>query len=538
MDHIDITPKTEEEFLTMVEMHNLYHSHEPDDISGVSFRHCRVCHMPLEKNRKGFETISRKGNTSVYESTTNMAGFGMGAGQYNPLWALTWYLKSREFNMVEAILRYRLQDTLSACDKDELRERFLRWFNPVYAMRNGIKSQQWARAAYIYALHVGADDATRCGASMAPEWALTYAQLIDKGPHDDTRDGACRYMDTAIQYASAVDKGYHPRTLAKALETCKTSLEYLGKHYAGGKYPDMQNIIKARWVRDADTSMKYAAVVGAEDDTRDMVIATKDANSIYRYAAEIDMGPRDDTRAAIIATGDADNIFRYALMIDKCGRDDTRAAGLADPVFAYEYALRVDCGPRDDTRTAACKSSKHALEYAQKIDKGPNDETRLAASSTIGAHALEYALTVDNGPHDVTRNGACKDPNIAIQYARRVDCVPHPFTRWAACAYSATAFEYAAGLNDYSECLRVAACKIPYYALQYAMVVDKRPSDYTREAASFDSSVADNYRDWEAEWYSKYVPELFEGQPDMAAEVRTHGVKLYVGQAPIKEQVK
>jgi hypothetical protein len=116
--------------------------------------------------------------------------------------------------------------------------------------------------------------------------------------------------------------------------------------------------------------------------------------------------------------------------------------------------------------------------------------------------------------------------------------VPHPFTRWAACANAATAFEYAAGLNDYSECLRIAACKIPYYALQYARIIDTRPSNYTREAASFDPSMADNYRTWEAEWYSKYVPELFKGQPDMADEVRTHGAKLYVDQAPIKEQVK
>jgi hypothetical protein len=537
MDHIDVTPKTEEEFLTMVEMHNLYHSHEPEEIRGVSFRHCRVCHMPLEKNNKGLETISRKGNTSVYESTTSLVGFGMSPGQYNPLWALTWYLKTREFNMVDALLRYRWQDTLSTCDRDELRERFLRWFNPVYAMRNGIKSQQWARAAYIYALRVSADDVIRHNASMDPEWALTYAQFIDRTPHDDTRDGACRHMDTAIQYASAVDKGYHPKTLAKALETCKTSLEYLNKHYAGGKYPDMQNIVKARWVRDAETGMKYAAIVGAEDDTRDMAIATKNAISIYRYAEEIDKGPRDDTRAAIIATGSVDRIFRYALMIDKCGRDDTRAACLADPNSAYDYALRVDCGPRDDTRTAACKASRFALAYAQNVDKGPNDETRIAASSAPGSYALEYALTVDNGPHDVTRTGACNDPGTALQYARRVDRVSHPFTRWAACAHSSMALEYAAGLNDYSECLRVAACRAPYYALQYAMVVDKRPSDYTREAASFDCSVADSYHAWEMEWYSKYVPELFEGQPDMAAEVRTQGIKLYVGQAPIKEQV-
>ena len=539
MEQMDITPKTEQEFLTMVEMHNLYHSHEAADRSTPNSsrgKYCRVCHMPLENTPKGLETYSRKGNTSVYEHHIEMGGFGTKKDEYDPLWYLAWFLKAREFNIVDALMRHRINQTHQV-DQAKLREVFMRWFNPVYALRNNVKSQQWARAAYIYAQRVCADDETRRNASTDPEWALVYAKTIDRAPHDDTRDGACRYMATALQYAKDVDKGYHPTTLTKALETWGTSYEYLQAHYNKGKHPEMNAIIKARWVRDAMTGVKYAEIVGGEDDTREMILKTGDALGIFNYALCIDKQGRDDTRNAIIAAGEACRIFDYANQVDRCGRDDTRAAALTDPHTALEYALYVDKVPRDDTRTAACKVPAHAFTYAQKVDCVATDETRIAASKTAGT-ALEYALHIDNAnPHDVTRAGACTNPETALQYARRVDGHPHPLTRWAVCAHSDKAYNYALSLGDKSECLKTAACRDASYAFAYAREVDKRPSNFTREAASFEALVDREYHTWEMQWYASYVPELFEGQPDMQPEVRTHGIKIYTDQVR-KEIVK
>lgn len=511
MDKIDITPKTEEEFLTMVEMHNLYHSHEPEQVNNSHRKRCRVCHMLLEEGRKGLETISRKGNTSVYDDATDMSGFGIGVKQYSPLWMLTWFLKAREFNMVDALLRYRWQDTLSGCDKDEIRERFSRWFNPVYAMRNGVKSQQYARAGFIYAQRIKADDDTRKFASTDPEWAYQYAISIDKKvAHNVTRDGACRYMETAKLYAGEVDKGYHPTTLTKVLETEKDSFEYLGQHYAGGIHKDMNAIIKARWVREAKTALKYAGIVGPEDDTRAMVLLSKDARAIYDYASMIDKGARDDTRQALIEIGEGSWIFRYADKVDGKGRDDTRAAALSSPGSAVSYARVIDKGPRDDTRTAACKDHSAALEYAQRVDGKPCDETRIAASKHP-VSAYMYALDVDHCAHDVTRIGACQSGSTALSYAIEVDQATHDFTRWAASDTAGRAAAYARRLGEPHDATRAVACMDPRLALEYAMNVDEKPRNDTRQAAAVNEDCRAAYTKWEAEYYKGFIGELFTG---------------------------
>ena len=511
MDKIDITPKSEDEFLTMVEMHNLYHSHEPEQVNNSHRMRCRVCHMLLENGKKGLETLSRKGNTTVYDDATQLAGFGSGAKQYSPLWALAWYLKSREFNMVDAILRYRWQDTLAGLPKDEVRERFVRWFNPVYAMRNGIKSQQYARAAFIYAQRIKADDDMRKYASMDPEWAYTYATTIDKKvAHNATRDGACRYMETAKQYAVNVDGGYHPTTLSKVLETEKDSFEYLAAHYAGGSHKDMNSIIKARWVREAKTALAYARIVGPEDDTRSMVALSREPQSIFDYAMGIDKGPRDDTRQALIEIGDGDWIFRYANQVDLSGRDDTRAASLTSPEAALSYARLVDKGPRDDTRTAACQDHATALDYAIRVDGKPCDETRIAASKHPTSAYL-YALNVDHCAHDVTRIGACQLGSTALLYAVEIDRASHDFTRWASCDTAGRAAAYARRVDGPHDLTRATACMDPRLALEYAINGDQKPRNDTRLAASANEDCRLAYEKWEKEYYKGYIGELFTG---------------------------
>jgi hypothetical protein len=529
MDKIDVTPKTMEEFVTMVEMHNLYHTHEV--MPGKNrYPVCRVCHMPIEDGKKGKETISRKGNTSVYEEACSLEGFGTHAGEYNPVWLLAWYLKAREFNMVEGLFRHKGDTFKSVRYVDEVKAAVLRWFNPVLAMKEGFKSQAYARAAYIYAMYIGKSDEMRAGASMDPEWALEYAMKADKGtPHQVTRDGACRYMETAMDYASKVDKGYHPSTMIKAMETPTFSFQYLTAHHVPGQTAELDGTIKGRWVRDAETALKYATVVGPEDDTRALVHMEKNPEKLLAYARDIDKAPRDDSRAIMIEIGDGSFIYKYAQQVDKAGRDDTRAAALSDAQAAFAYAKYIDKGPRDDTRTAACKQASIALQYAKEIDGVPCDETRNAACSMISTYGLEYALAVDGKPHHVTRTCACQTPDIALRYTKEVDYGEHPMTRFAVCALASTAYTYAAYVRQPDDMTRRAACMDPGWATEYAVDVDKCPRNDTREAASYAHEREKEYHRFEMEFYGQGLASLDLFATLNLEEIkRQHGLKIYV----------
>lgn len=541
MDKIDVTPKTLDEFVTMVEMHNLYHSHEVTTKPGNNGRlqMCRVCHMPIEDGKKGKETFSRKGNTAAWGFALSLEGFGSQPGEYNPIWLLAWYIKAREFNIVDALLRVQGGCFKSGCYVDEVKATILRWFNPVIAMKEGFKPQAYARAAFIFAQRIAASDEMRNGASHDPEWAFEYAAKIDKAAHNITRNGSCRYMETAMSYASIIDKGYHPSTLSKALETERTSIQYLENHYAAGKHPDMNSIIKGRWVRTASTAIKYAKIVGPEDDTRAIVHREKDAAKCMAYALEVDAAPRDDTRQVIIETGDAVHIYRYAQQVDKAGRDDTRAASLLDARSAYDYARNVDKAPRDDTRTAACQEPNIALRYAQDVDKAPCDETRNAACKSIGNYGLEYALMVDQAPHHDTRMCACHDPDTALRYAKEVDHGENIMTHRAVCAKAAIAYSYACYLNQPDDETRRAACMEPRWAHNYAEEVDRVPRNDTREAAQFDSEYAQAYHGFEMRYYALGLGSLdLFAALDMEENKKQHCVKIYTADANKWEVMK
>jgi hypothetical protein len=514
MDKIDIMPHSEAEHATMVEMHNLYHSHEAEQLSSNGNRmRCRVCRMPLENTSKGIETISRKGNTTVYEDLVQMQGFSKGKADFDPTWFIGWFIRAREFNIVDAIMRYKGGELRNMVGDKALREVFLRWFNPVTAMKLGIKSQAYAKAAFIFASRVNADDETRKCASSDPEVALAYAVAIDKKtPHQVTRDGCCRYMDTAIQYASQIDKGFHIATLTKALESEAVSFKYLTEHFKAGQNPSLQDCVKQLWVRTAKQAFEYATIVGPEDDTRALVHLEKDPSMLLQYALKIDKGPRDDSRQVMIDIGKGDYIFRYANEVDKAGRDDTRKAALSSAQSAYDYARNVDKGPRDDTRSAACLEAHVALAYAQQVDKKPCDETRNA-SSYSAIRALEYGRTVDKKPHWVTRLGACGNAAAALAYAVDVDRGPHDFTRCAACDTSERALSYASRVEGPHDDTRRVACTNAGAAFEYASRVDRMPSNETRLACQTSEDWRDEYAKFEAHYYKGFVGELFANIP-------------------------
>lgn len=526
MDKIDVKPKSEEEFLAMVEMHNLYHSHEPEtaslNLSGyghTNYTRCRVCNMPLESVRGNLETFSRKGNVSVYEHANIVVDFTKANG-FPFTWYLAWMLKNREFNLVEHLARYTIADRRygsAETSADELLELFSRWFNPVFAIRNGIKSQNWARAAFIYARSIGVTDAMRINASLDPVWALEFAAQVDKKPHDVTRNGACRHMETAMEYASGVDGGYHIATFSKALEQESTSLKYLS-----GNVATMDSVakemIKARWVRDSRTAMEYAKIVGPDDQTRALVAAGGDANDMYSYAKNIDKAASDVIRNAIVATGNVAATINFAAAVDKCGHDVTRKLCCTTPVSAYEYARLVDKAARDDTREAASKDPTVAVSYAMSVDAAPHDVTRLGASASP-EKAYEYAVDVDRCGHPVTRKAACGSMRYAMNYAEYVDKAETPETFEVCAASSSNATRYARCVSGHHDRLKAMACLTPETAFQYAVYVDQRPSNETRRAAYADPAVAERYKRYEESYYVGFVGELFSNIPKEEANV-------------------
>lgn len=114
-----------------------------------------------------------------------------------------------------------------------------------------IASQQ-PRYAYLYATLVeGPHDETRIGASKNPDVAYDYARFIDKashpvtrqgacynpyiafcyardieGPHDDTRRASSKDPDFALSYALVVDKTDHPVTREATCRDNWTKAEY------------------------------------------------------------------------------------------------------------------------------------------------------------------------------------------------------------------------------------------------------------------------------------------------------------------------
>jgi len=94
-----------------------------------------------------------------------------------------------------------------------------------------------------------------------------------------------------------------------------------------------------------------------------------------------------------------------------------------------------------------------------------------------------YNYAEKNGGSDDLRNLCCQDPYYALLYALWVDRYPREETRKAACEYPFYAYSYALELDECSrDDTRTAACKSPEYAYYYAVDIDKGYHRETRRS--------------------------------------------------------
>ena len=145
--------------------------------------------------------------------------------------------------------------------------------------------------------------------------------------------------------------------------------------------------------------------------------------------------------------------------------------------FAVWYAVNVFAS--ENTRKMACTNPLTAIDYALYVDKMPHHTTRSAACSFnlaldyLGNNPDKLIYCAWNWPPYVSYSDVISGL-FAIDYAIKVDKSPSEETREAACRHFVTAMEYAIQVDrGPNEKTRKACCEDANFALEYAIKVDK-----------------------------------------------------------------
>jgi hypothetical protein len=126
-------------------------------------------------------------------------------------------------------------------------------------------------------------------------------------------------------------------------------------------------------------------------------------------------------------------------------------------------------------------------------------EEDVVYSKTNGKMRVRRATPIrqlkkDDKEWKVIRLAACRLPYYAYLYAMMVDKKSTDETRTAACKDPYYAYLYAKDVDKKpTNETRIAACKDPYYAYEYTRDVDKKPTDDTRTAACQNPKLAYSY---------------------------------------------
>jgi len=131
-----------------------------------------------------------------------------------------------------------------------------------------------------------------------------------------------------------------------------------------------------------------------------------------------------------------------------------------------------------------------------------------------------YNFAYDNGPSDSTRIIACRNSWWALRYALDIDKCARDDTRAGACGDPGDACSYAFHVDKSpSNTTRESACKHPLQSYCYARDIDKGPRNDTRNGACKDT-------EW-AFYYARDIDKCFNEATYTSIHKNPREIKIY-----------